>query len=118
MIQKYRKAHNGLTKAESSLLTQARSGKIGLRAFLFERKVPGVATPLCDCGESQETVRHLLQGCTSHPEAEQLHETVGPVQALLRRLQTGKGARPILRWLMDRLPEYKLGKAYEVEEEG
>jgi hypothetical protein len=118
VIQKYRKAHNGLTKAESSLLTQARSGKIGLRAFLFERKVPGVATPLCDCGESQETVRHLLQGCTSHPEAEQLHETVGPLQALLRRLQTGKGARPILRWLMDRLPEYKLGKAYEVEEEG
>jgi hypothetical protein len=42
---------------------------------------------------------------------------VGPLQALLRRIQTGKGARPVLRWLMDRLPEYRLGKAYEKEEE-
>jgi hypothetical protein len=116
-IQKYRKAHNGLTKAESSVLTQARSGKIGFRAFLFERKVPGVPTPLCECGGAQETVRHRLQGCTSYPEARELHKAVGPLQALLRKIQTGKGARPILRWLMDRLPEYRLGKAYEKEEE-
>ena len=85
-IKRYRKAYNGLTKAESSVLTQARSRKIGFRAFLFERKVPGVPTPLCECGEAQETVGHRLQGCTAYPEAQELHETVGPPQALLRRL--------------------------------
>src|ERR1700684_949520 len=35
------KLHDELQKAESSLLVQMRTGKIGLRAFLFERRTPG-----------------------------------------------------------------------------
>ena len=42
--------HEGLTKAESSLLTQARTGVIGLRDFLFRARVPEVPTPYCECG--------------------------------------------------------------------
>jgi hypothetical protein len=42
--------HQGLTKAQSSLLTQARAGVIGLRGLLFKAKVPGVNTPYCACG--------------------------------------------------------------------
>ena len=38
--------YQGLRKHESSLLIQVRTGKVGLRAFLFEKKVPGIATPL------------------------------------------------------------------------
>ena len=34
------KLHDGLQKVESSLLVQMRTGKIRLRAFLFERRVP------------------------------------------------------------------------------
>jgi hypothetical protein len=51
--------HDGLTKAESSLLTQARTGKIGLRAFLFQRRVPDVITPQCSCGGAREMVGPL-----------------------------------------------------------
>ncbi len=52
--------HQGLTKAQSSLLTQARIGAIGLRDFLFRAKVPGVYTPYCDCGQGREIVEHLV----------------------------------------------------------
>ena len=37
--------HQGLTKAQSSLLVQARIGDIGLRDYLFKRKVLGTLTP-------------------------------------------------------------------------
>src|ERR1700735_2340765 len=47
------KLHDELQKAESSLLVQMRTGKIGLRAFLFERRVPDVMTPVCSCGDGR-----------------------------------------------------------------
>jgi hypothetical protein len=48
---------------QSSLLTQIRTGKVGLRAFLFEKKVPDVATPWCQCGGGLETAAHLVLDC-------------------------------------------------------
>jgi hypothetical protein len=57
------KLHDGLQKAESSLLIQMRTGKIGLRAFLFERQVPDVMTPVCACGDGRETARHVAAYC-------------------------------------------------------
>ena len=60
--------HQGLYKHESSLLTQIRTGKIGLRAFLFERGVPSIATLQCRCSSrAPETVVHLVLDC---PELE------------------------------------------------
>src|SRR6202165_2241995 len=44
------KLHKNLTKAESSLLVQMRTGVIGLKAFLFRIGTRGVATPYCTCG--------------------------------------------------------------------
>src|ERR1700684_3835831 len=52
------KLHDELQKAESSLLVQMRTGKIGLRAFLFERRVPDVMTPVCSCGDGWGKVYH------------------------------------------------------------
>jgi hypothetical protein len=57
------KKHRDLLKHESSLLTQIRTGKVGLRAFLFEHKVPEVATPRCPCGDAPETAAHLVLDC-------------------------------------------------------
>ena len=42
--------HQGLTKAQSSLLTQARTRTIGLRDFLFRAKVLEVYTLYCEYG--------------------------------------------------------------------
>jgi hypothetical protein len=39
--------HEGLRKAESALLTQAHTGRIGLPKFLYRRGVPGFTTATC-----------------------------------------------------------------------
>lgn len=59
--------HEGLTKAQSTLLSQACIGDIGLRDYLFKVKVPEVRTPYCGCGEGRETVEHLVVWCSNPP---------------------------------------------------
>ena len=112
-LKKKMAAHKGLTQAESSLLTQARTGKIGLRAFLFLRKVPAVTTPFCECGGEEETVRHLLEGCLVNMDALDLQRREGGPEELFERLRSGYRVKPILRWLMGKLPEFQL--ALELE---
>ena len=55
--------HEGLTKRQSAILVQLRTEKIGLRDFLFRRKVPDVLDPMCTCQEGRQTVRHILLTC-------------------------------------------------------
>src|SRR5216117_4214374 len=55
--------NNGLRKHESSVLIQMRTRKIGLRAFLHQRRVPEVLTPGCSCGDAPEMPEHLLLSC-------------------------------------------------------
>ena len=53
----------GLSKVQSSILTQVRTGKIGLAAFFCKRQVPGFPTPACSCGAQWETARHIVVAC-------------------------------------------------------
>jgi hypothetical protein len=62
--------HAGLKKAESSMLVQARTSRVGLAKFLYGRKVPGIQTAQCRC-EAEETVRHIALYCTSETERRQ-----------------------------------------------
>ncbi len=55
------KIHTKLKKPQSSLLVQMRTGKIGLRSFLYSRKI--VEDERCECGHSLQTVRHILMEC-------------------------------------------------------
>ena len=52
-----------LAKAEGSALCQARTEKIGLQAFLYRRKVPGITAPECPCGRGDQTAAHLFTEC-------------------------------------------------------
>ena len=56
------KLHEGLRKAESSLLIQVRTGKIGLNKFLYSRQVPGYSAQ-CQCRGGEETPRHIALFC-------------------------------------------------------
>ena len=115
------KRHEGLSKARSSLLVQARTGDIGLREFLFRRKVPGVATPLCQCGQGRETVEHLAVWCPDPPRPRPWEPDIRSRRDLHAALQ-GVGpnrrlAGMVVRWLMSsgRLPEYSLALRLELE---
>jgi hypothetical protein len=57
------KLHKTLRKAESSLLIQLRTECIGLKGFLFRRKVPGIESAQCECGDAIESPRHVLLHC-------------------------------------------------------
>ena len=44
------------------------TGKIGLRKFLHERKMPEVKDARCGCRRGEETVRHVLTECRRFKE--------------------------------------------------
>ena len=52
--------HKSVKRSKSSLITQMRTGKTGLKAFLYSRRVSGLKDEQCECGSRKETVRHTL----------------------------------------------------------
>jgi hypothetical protein len=57
------KLHAQLQKAESSVITQIRTGRIGLAAFLNKARVPAFPSPVCPCGQARETATHVIMHC-------------------------------------------------------
>ena len=49
------KLHQNLRKAESSALVQFRTGRTGLASFLYWIGVPEFKSPVCQCGQEEET---------------------------------------------------------------
>ena len=79
--------HHGLKKWQSAILIQMRTEKIGIRDFLWKRKVPGLDDPGCDCGEGRQTVGHVLMRCRKYRN--------------LRRREFGRGGRIDLRAILN-----------------
>jgi len=84
--------HTGLSKPMSSLITQIRTEKIGLNAFLADRYVPG-RIPTCDCGSERQTAKHIIMFCpkfaTRRP---QLFQNAG-TRDYKQMLATTRGAK-------------------------
>jgi ribonuclease HI len=55
--------HEGLSKRHSAILVQMRTEKIGLKDFLFNRRVPDATDNKCSCREGRQTVLHILLRC-------------------------------------------------------
>jgi hypothetical protein len=108
--------HIGLKKHESSVLVQARTGKIGLRDFLHTRKVPGVTSPGCQCGAGRETAIHILTECRDTEEQRiDLRIALGSSAftdrgGMAEATSSNDTGAIVARWLLGlgRLPEYRL----------
>lgn len=109
------KRHDLLRKHESSLLTQARTGRIGLASFLFTRGVPEVNTPICRCGEGKEDIYHIVLWCPRF-ETQRAELSTGRPVRTRRDLDIAtdrkRSAREIIRWVLDLgiLEQYKLAE--------
>ena len=65
------KLYKELQKAEASLLLQIRTGRISLASFLFRAGVPDFPTPLCVCGQAEETAKHITSSCSLYSRQRQ-----------------------------------------------
>lgn len=111
--------YQGLTKACCSILTQIRTGKTGLAAFLHRRRVPGVNSPHCPCGQGMETPKHILIHCTRFQEARGMPEDSGRVD-IRHLLSTEEGAKKLSQWWLRHgvLQQFSLARTLEMGIEG
>ena len=54
------KIHRGLDKAASALIDQIQMEKIGLKKFLYSKKVPGFDSLECSYRQGLKSAKHLL----------------------------------------------------------
>ena len=98
---------------------------MGLRAFLFERKVPDVATPWCQCDRGKETAAHLVLDCSEllqqRIELQRLQQPLAlrTYQDFIEATSQPRRARQLVHWLLStgRFPEFRLAERYRREEE-
>lgn len=106
------KLHSGLRKAESAVLVQAQTGRIGLAKFLYNQRVPGVLSAQCRCSAREETPRHMALYCTEEAERWQDLCTNSRVdyQSLIG---TAMGARKLAEWMIrsGRLGQFSLARS-------
>jgi hypothetical protein len=110
--------HVGLRKAESSILTQIRTGRIGLAAFLNRARVPDFPSPMCRCGQAEETASHVIAHCPRFTD--QRRGLAGPAGRTDVRTLVGtvKGGKRLARWFLGLriLPQFNLAEELLREE--
>jgi len=88
-----------LQKAESSVLSQARTGRIGLARFLYNRKVPGIQSAQRRRRAREETPHHMELYCTKEVGRRLSLRTNGRVNCQ-QLIETASGAKRLARWLI------------------
>ncbi len=106
--------HHGLKKAESSVLVQLRTGRIGLAHFLNKARVPSYDTGQCQCQQGLETPRHVVVHCSKELVRRlQLRTPTEPRPDFVRLVNTPKGAERVTRWVLQsrRLGQFLLASS-------
>jgi hypothetical protein len=94
------KLHSGLRKAESSVLVQARTCRIGLAKFPYNSKVPSVLSAQCRCSaRGKETRRHMVLFFTEEAGRRQHLQTGGRLD-YQQLMGTNSGAKRLTEWMI------------------
>jgi hypothetical protein len=102
-----------LTKAQSSIAFQIRTEKVGLRSFLYERRVPDVDSPTCQCLGGRQTARHIVLNCPRYPK-DVLRNACGTLD--YRTLTNSpNGLRKIAKWFLkfDILEQFRTARTLD-----
>lgn len=95
------KLYRNMPKAEASLAIQLRTGKIGLAAFLHERRVPDYPTPFCPCGEGRQTVKHVIITCRTYEQQRLTLLRATGTDNLKDMLNNPHTLRIVAKWVMN-----------------
>ena len=79
---------------------QIRSGKIGLRHFLFQRRVPDYTSPGCPCGWHTQDPKHIVLFCERYAESRYEMLKSAGTNDWAQLTSTTKGLKAVTRWLM------------------
>jgi len=96
----FRKLTEGLSRAQTSILVQLRTGHIALNAYLH--RITKADSPTCpSCNQDDETVHHFLFDCpTWRHERWQLSQALGWDSKLVTCvLNSLKGVKAVLKYV-------------------
>jgi hypothetical protein len=104
-----RTLHAGVTKGHSAIIIQLRTGKVGFNAFLYNRRVPGILSPPCECGLGAMTVRHILLVCPKWRDLRQRYLAQLRTTDIRKLLNTPKGTKAVVQFTLatDLLPQFQ-----------
>jgi hypothetical protein len=105
--------HTGLQKAESAVLTQIRTGRIGLAAFLNKARVPEFPSPMCQCGQASETPKHVIIHCPRFAEARRyIKDPQTGLVDIKSLVSKAEGTKRLARWFLRLriLPQFSLAE--------
>ena len=91
------------------MVTQLRTGKIGLRAFLFQRGVPDIPSPYCQCG-GRETPAHIWTACPLYEQQRAVLPPATTSRDFRAAVTSARRAGGTAGWFLrtGRLREYRL----------
>jgi hypothetical protein len=95
------KLYKNLYKAESILLVQVCTKRIGLAQFLYNRKVPGFVTAKYQYRTGHETPQYIALFCIQEASTRQfLLDSAGRIQPYSVLVGTVERAKKFVQWIM------------------
>jgi hypothetical protein len=112
--RKMAQLYGTLPKAACALVTQVRTEKIGLNAFLADRKVPGYL-PYCTCGYQRQTAKHIIMHCPDRDNGRETMLRAAGTRDYGKMLATARGTKAAARFLQGTglLSQFQLGIGLE-----
>jgi len=105
-----KKLHADSPRALISIITQIRTEKIGLNAFLSDARVPNYL-PSCSCGWPRQTAKHIIRFCPDWSEQRRRLLNLPSWRNYQKLLETPSEVKEIARFLQQTnlLPQFSLG---------